>query len=335
MLKHLNTLPTKPSRVVILGADGFIATHLQARCARRSVPVCAVSSREIDLTRGQSATQLAALLQPDDALVMTSFVPPDKGNDYRAVMANLRMVETVIGALERSACAHVVYLSSDVVYYADKLPLDEDSIREPTSLYALSHTAREMLFEAELRRLQIPLAVLRLTAVYGHGDTHNAYGPNRFVRSALAEGRIVLFGKGEERRSHVYIDDAVELIGRVIERRSSGTLNVAVRKAMSYLQIAEKVVRLVGKPVEVHYAPRSVPVIHRPYKPTQVFRFLYNLGRPIGPVVHRTFVNSALFGAFPDFRFSTIEQGLTLFIAGERARMVADKDDNVHLATQS
>ena len=335
MLRHLNAEPGRPARVVILGARGFLSTHLQAWCVRAGLPFRAVSSAEVDLTRAESAAPLAALLQPGDALVMTSCVPPDKGKDYRALMANLRMVETVIAAIEKSGCAHFVCLSSDAVYYADKIPLDEDSTREPTDVYSLSHTAREMLLTSELEKRRIPVCVLRLTAIYGSGDTHNAYGPNRFVRSALAEGRIVLFGKGEERRSHVYIEDAVDIIGRCLQRRSSGTLNVAVRQALSYHQIADQVVRLVGGPVQLSYAPRTLPVIHKPYKATQVFRFIYNLGRPIGPVVHRTFLNSAVFAAFPGFKFTPIEQGLRAFIAAEReAARAGGTQAHGELATQ-
>ena len=318
MLKHLNADPARPSRVVILGARGFVSRHLQAWCAARAIPVRAVSSQEIDLTRRLGAQGLASLLLPDDAVVMTSTISPSQGRDYRALMANLRMVETVIMAIEKSACAHFVCLSSDAVFDANKIPLDEDSTREPTDLYALSHIGREMLLGAELERQKIPLCVQRLTAIYGPGDTHNAYGPNRFVRTALKDGRIVLFGRGEERRSHIYIDDAIEAIGRSLEHRSIGTLNVAVRRALAYKEVAEEVARLVDAPVEIAYAPRTVPVIHRPYKPTQVFRFIYNLGRPIGPVVHRTFLNSAVFAAFPDFRFTPLDEGLSSLIAAER-----------------
>ena len=50
------------------------------------------------------------------------------------------------------------------------------------------------------------------------------------------------------------------------------------------------------------------------YKPTQLFRFIYNLSRPIGQVVHRTFMNSALFEVFPGFCFATLVQGLPSFI---------------------
>ena len=307
-----------PSRVVVLGANGFIARHVQEWCRGHDVACRPVGSTEIDLSDPANASRLAAILHADDAIVMTSSLTPDKGRDYRVLMANMRMVETACLALEKASCAHFVYLSSDAVYDANKIPLDEDSTREPVDVYALSHVGREILLSTELQDGRIPLCILRLTNIYGPGDTHNTYGPNRFVRSALTEGRIDLFGQGEERRSHVFIDDAVRLIGLCLERRSSGTLNVAVRHAVSFKEVAAIVVRLAGQPVRMQHLPRTVPVIHKPYKWTQVFRFLYNLGRPIGPVVHRTFVNSAVFAAFPEFRFTALEDGLKSFIDAYR-----------------
>lgn len=321
MLSHQNPVPTPPSRVVVLGANGFIARHLRDWCEAEGIALLAIGSSEIDLSETANAPRLAALLKPGDAVVMTSTLTPEKGRDYQTLMRNLRMAETVCRALGEAPCAHFVYLSSDAVYDAQKLPLDEDSTREPTDLYALCHTAREMMLGTELNRLGIPYGILRLTTVYGPGDTHNAYGPNRFVRTALGEGKIRLFGKGEEKRSHIFIADVIRLIGLALAHRSTGTLNIAARPAVSFAEIARIVVGLAGRPVGIEYAPRTVPVIHRPYKPTQLFRFIYNLGRPIGPVVHRTFVNSAIFSAFPGFRFTPLDAGLARLAEAERVRV--------------
>jgi len=318
MLTHRNPGAQHPRRVLILGARGFISRHLQRWCAAEGVECLPVGSSDIDLSIVENAPRLAALVQPDDAIVMSSILTPDKGRDYQALMCNLRMAETVCRALEQSPCTHFVYLSSDAVYDAQKIPLDEDSTREPTDMYALAHSAREMMLGSALEPKGIPLCILRLTTIYGPGDTHVSYGPNRFVRSALKDGRIQIFGRGEERRSHVFIDDAVALIGLALAHRSAGTLNVAIRPAVSFLDVAQKVAERVGKPVRIEYAPRTVPVIHRPYKPTQLFRFIYNLGRPIGQVVHRTFVNTAVFDAFPGFSFTPLEQGLEKFVQAEQ-----------------
>lgn len=318
MLKHLNQVKIKPSRVVVLGASGFISKHLQNWCINNGIDNLAISSTDIDLTVTYNADRLASLLLPGDSVVMASMVTPEKGQDYLTTMANLRMTETVCTALNLKQCAHFVYLSSDAVYDAQKIPLDEDSAREPTDLYALSHIAREMMLEKEFFKLKIPFCFLRLTAVYGPGDTHNAYGPNRFVRMALSEGRIILYGNGEERRSFIFINDLIKIMGLVLSHSSIGTINIAIQPAISFKEIAQQIANLLSQSVIFKYETRTVPIIHRPYKPTQIFRFLYNMGRPIGQIVHRTFVNSALFEAFPNFTFTPLRQGLSSFIDMEK-----------------
>ena len=323
MLTHLQPVPIAPARVVILGANGFISRHLQATLQANHILISAVASTELDLTEPGCADRLAALIRPDDAVVMTSTLTPEKGRDFNTMMRNLRMAENVCLALESARCAHFVYLSSDAVYDAHQTPLDEDSTREPTDLYALMHTAREMMLGSVLERTKSPYAILRPTNIYGPGDTHNNYGPNRFVRSALREGRIVLFGQGEERRSQMFIADAVRLIDLVLRHRSTGTLNLAVRTAVSFREVADEVIRLCPHPVRIEFAQRTVPVVHRPYKPTQIARFIYNLGRPIGPIVHRPFVTSAILDAFPGFIFTPLSEGLRRFWDSEASVVTA------------
>lgn len=324
MLTHLQTPAAAPRRVVILGANGFLSRHLQAALKAQAIPFLALSSREIDLTRPESADQLAARIQAEDAVVMMSTLTPEKGRDYGTLMLNLKMGETVCTMLSRLRCAHFVYLSSDAVYDAHQIPLDEDSTREPMDMYALTHTAREMMLASVLDRTGTPFCILRPTNIYGSGDTHLNYGPNRFVRTALREGRITLFGKGEERRSQVYIADAVAIILRVLLHRSRGTLNIANRPAVSFRQIAELLTKLSDKPIQIEHVERKVPITHRPYKITQIARFIYNLGRPIGPIVHRTFAVSAIASAFPDLISTPIDRGLAQFVADERMRIASE-----------
>lgn len=318
MLTHVHATPAPPARVVILGARGFLSRHLQEALRARDIPFLALASNEVDLTKPESVEELATRIRPDDAVVMMSTLTPDKGRDVGTLMLNLRMGEHVCSALSRAPCAHFVYLSSDAVYDAHQIPLDEDSTREPMDLYALTHTAREMMLGSVLEKSRTPFCILRPTNIYGPGDTHFNYGPNRFVRTALRDGVITLFGQGEERRSQVYVADAIGIIERVITHRSQGRLNIANRPAVTFQQIAEQVIRLSGREVRVQHVERTVPVVHRPYKPTQIARFIYNLGRPIGPIIHRTFAVSAITDAFPGIASTPIERGLELFVAAER-----------------
>ena len=52
-------------------------------------------------------------------------------------------------------------------------------------------------------------SILRPTLIYGEGDPHNGYGPNKFMRLAKKNEDILLFGKGEELRDHININETL------------------------------------------------------------------------------------------------------------------------------
>src|SRR5882762_3540442 len=116
MIRNHHTTPTKPKRVVILGAAGFVARSLARYLTAEGTEPLALGSAQLDLLLPESVEKLAGLLQPDDALVFISALTPDKGKDVRTFMKNLTMGSHVCAALEKSRCAHIIYVSSDSVY---------------------------------------------------------------------------------------------------------------------------------------------------------------------------------------------------------------------------
>src|SRR5262249_40476992 len=152
---------------------------------------------------------------------------------------NLAMVRAVCEATRNVALAQLVYASSDAVYSFDTALISEETPAVPLDLYGVMHRARELVLAAEAKA---PLAILRFTAVYGTGDTHNSYGPNRFLRQALKDGRIALFGNGEETRDHLYIDDAVDLVLKAITHGSTGLINLASGSSVPFRAVADMIV---------------------------------------------------------------------------------------------
>src|SRR5205085_8375778 len=129
--------------------------------------VCALGSKELDLTDAGAAEKLAALLRPDDAVVMAAALTPEKGRDIGTLMKNLRMGESVCAAIGKVAPAHFIYISSDGVYDARYSSLlNEESTCEPTDLYTLMHIAREKMLGQACKAAGIPLAVVRPCAIY-------------------------------------------------------------------------------------------------------------------------------------------------------------------------
>lgn len=284
MLEHVNASPQAPSRVVVIGAKGFVGGAVVARLARERIPTLALSRSEVDLLQPGAAEKLAGLLRPTDSVVAVSALAPVKNT--RMLADNMALVLAMVEALTKVPVAHVVNISSDAIYADGPLPLTEGSPPAPTSLHGAMHSARELAFRAEVKA---PQAHLRPTLIYGASDPHNGYGPNRFRRLA-AEGKdIVLFGEGEERRDHVYIDDVAEVIVRALKQRSVGALNIATGEVHSFRDLAERAVAISGRRSAIKGSPRSGPMPHGGYRPFDI---------------------AACRKAFPDFAYTAVAAGM-------------------------
>jgi UDP-glucose 4-epimerase len=281
VLEHLNSAPQNPARVVVIGAAGFVGNAIAARLERDGIPVVRVTRREVDLLAADAAATLGSLLGRADCVVAASAKAPCK--DSAMLIDNMVMARAMVQALAQANVAHVVNISSDAVYADSAEPLTEASCASPGSLHGAMHLAREVVFQSEQRA---PLAILRPSLLYGAADPHNGYGPNRFRRLAAKGEDITLFGEGEERRDHVYIDDVAELVVRVLCRRSIGVLNIATGEVHSFMELAQKVS---GGRVRIRTTSRSGPMPHNGY-------------RPFDPAGCRA--------AFPDFRFTPLDDGL-------------------------
>lgn len=280
MLTHGRTPPSAPDRVVVLGAGGFVGGAIVRRLGAEGIAHLALTRKELDLLAEDAAARLIATVRPSDAVVFVSAQAPARTPEL--LVRNLRMAEPVCAALGRTPVAHLVYVSSDAVYADAPALVGESTCCQPSSLHGMMHAARELM----LRTLPTPLAILRPSLLYGAADPHNGYGPNRFRRLAARGEAITLFGEGEERRDHVFVDDVAAIVHLVLAHRSSGVLNVATGVSTSFRTIAEMVVAVSGTASEIRGTPRQ------------------------NPITHRHFDVTACLQAFPAFHYTSLADGL-------------------------
>lgn len=283
MLEHLNQSPQKPARAVVIGAGGFVGGAIARQLAQEQIPVLAITSKQIDLLQPNAGKVLADAVRADDAVVFVSALAPARNSV--ALMQNLAMAREVNAALSAKPIAHLVYVSSDSLYADDAHPVTERSCCQPSTMHGMMHAARELMLKSEVKA---PLAILRPSLLYGASDPHSGYGPNRFRRLAAKGEAITLFGEGEERRDHVYIEDVARLAALAMMRKSRGVLNVATGVSTSFRDIADMVVALAKNPVPIRGTPRQNPVTHRHFDITECLK------------------------AFPQFRYTPLRDGLAL-----------------------
>ena len=269
------------SRTVIVGARGFVGGAVVRRLSEAGCAVLPLGRTDVDLLQPEAAAALATRLRPDDAVVLVSAEAPCR--DAAGIVRNMTMVRAMAEALAAQPVAHVVNISSDAVYPDDAALVSEETPAAPASPHGAMHRAREVLLNAAVKA---PLAHLRPSLLYGARDPHNGYGPNRFRRTAAKDGKIALFGEGEEKRDHVLIDDVAELVRLVLAQRFAGVLNLVTGTSVSFRAIAERIAALAGRPVAIEGSPRR------------------------NPITHRHFDVRARLKAFPQFRPTPIEEGL-------------------------
>ena len=291
MLTLHTSAPVLSARVVVMGANGFVGRASVERLARAGATVVPLSRRDVDLLSPSGAAALRASLTPDTTLVVTSAIAPVKTTAM--LLDNLRMMQAVIEAVKAAPVAHLVYISSDAVYADAPGLLTEASPAEPGSLHGVMHLAREVMLKSELP--YIPMAFVRPTLIFGPGDPHNGYGPNRFMRLSGAGESIVLFGKGEEQRDHVFIGDVAEIVTRCAMHRATGVINAVTGTVTSFRAIAGMAAASATPPVQVLDTARTGSMPHNGY---------------------RAFDAGLITRLFPDLRMTPLAEGLARVAAG-------------------
>ena len=284
MLEHLNRQAVAPSRVVVIGAGGFIGGTLTRQLAAAGIPVLALTRRDVDLLAPDASSRLHALLRPTDSVVFIAAIAPAKTNAM--LMQNLRMAEAACQALSDAPPAHLVYVSSDAIYADEANPVTERSPAAPSTLHGMMHAARELMLRSASAA---PASMLRPTLVYGANDPHNGYGPNRFRRQAAKGEPITIFGEGEERRDHVLVEDVARLALLMLQHRSVGALNAVTGRSASFHDVAHLVAAQFSPPAQVLSVPRPGP---RPH------------------LTHRHFDIADCLKAFPGFRYTDLADGI-------------------------
>jgi nucleoside-diphosphate-sugar epimerase len=268
-----------------MGAGGFVGQASSRLLERTGVEVIALTRKEVDLLAVDAAGRLASSLSPESTLIVTSAQAPCK--NVPMLLANLRMMEAVITAVKSCPVRHLVYISSDAVYKDSSQLLSEISCAEPASLHGVMHWTREVMLKNELPN--VPQVVVRPTLIFGPGDPHNGYGPNRFMRLANQGEEIVLFGEGEELRDHIFIEDVADIVRRCVVHRDIGVVNAVTGIVTSFKAIAEMAAMRFEPRVLVRASPRRGPMPHGGY---------------------RAFDCSLLKQVFPDFKPTPLADGL-------------------------
>lgn len=254
-------------RVTVLGASGFLGSHL----VRRLVPLC---GSVVSFSRGSATGSLDALAGSEIVLgdlrvptdvkkaiagssVVFSFA--GKSGAIGSVAQALADLETNVGGIVNVLDAarampeppKVIFPGSRLQYgRVSVTPTPESAPQLPLSPYGLHKKFCEEYLAYHARLHGVPYVVARLTNPYGAHGLRYAFGYNvlnQMIVAAIAGKPLTIFGDGRQLRDYIFIDDAIDALLLLAGTASNVCVNVGSGEPTEFRNAAEIIVRLAGR----------------------------------------------------------------------------------------
>ena len=180
------------------------------------------------------------------------------------IETNVHETEVVLKHASKNKKLVFIASTSEVYGKSTDVPFHEDSdvVLGPTIkhrwAYACSKLIDEFLALAYWKEKKLPVIITRLFNTVGPRQT-GQYGMvlPTFVKQALSNQPISVFGDGSQSRSFTYVADVVEALVKLVgEPQAVGQVfNIGSTQEVTIAKLAERVRKLAGSNSPIHYIP--------------------------------------------------------------------------------
>ena len=155
----------------------------------------------------------------------------------------------LLDSLKSSNIEFFLHVSTDEVYGSrDKGFFKEDDPLCPSSPYSASKAGADRLAYAYWVTYGIPIIIIRPSNNFGPFQYPEKFIP-LFVTNALEGKNLPLYGKGTNVRDWLYVGDNCRAIETLMQKGKLGEVyNIGANNEVQNIEIAEKIVNLLGKP---------------------------------------------------------------------------------------
>ena len=172
----------------------------------------------------------------------------ESGDEF--ARTNVLGTQVLLSAARRHAPKRFVHVSTDEVYgslgatghFLETTPLD------PTSPYAASKAASDLMVLAAVKTWELPAIVTRCSNNYGPYQFPEKAIP-LFVTNAMQDRPLPVYGDGSNVREWLHVRDHARAILAVLEKGADGEIyNIGSGEERRNIDIAKLIVATLGKP---------------------------------------------------------------------------------------
>jgi UDP-glucose 4-epimerase len=177
-------------------------------------------------------------------------------NPLETFQVNVDGTRNVLAACKKNQIKKLI-VSSSAAVYRDGLPdvkLTEESEINPISPYGESKVKMEQTINEFASKHEINYVILRFFNIYGIGQSSEYAGVITKFMEKIKQGKpLEIFGDGMQTRDFVAVQDVVRSIDNAISSEKSGIYNIASGKGISVKDLAELIISLSGKNLDIQY----------------------------------------------------------------------------------
>ncbi len=174
------------------------------------------------------------------------------------VLNDIEGIKNILSLSKNSGVKRVFYSSSSEVYGEPfEIPQNENTTPLNSRLpYAIVKNVGEAFFKSYFQEYGLEYTIFRFFNTYGPNQSEDFVVP-RFIKAALKNEPITLYGDGLQTRSFCYVDDNIEACVKAMnsEKCVNDVLNVGSDIEMTILDLAKKVIEVTGSKSQIIHLP--------------------------------------------------------------------------------
>lgn len=281
----MSSAPRENTRCLVLGAAGFMGTHLcnaliaegyRVRAFDRPVAPELTAERSRgpvqwvygDFSNRHDVTDAMAGCGAIFHLISTTLPKTSNDNPIYDIETNLIATVGLLEAARTAGVARIVFASSGGTVYGRPatIPIPEAHPTDPICSYGITKLAIEKYLRLYQQLHGLEYVALRVANPFGEGQRPDAAqgAIAVFLNRALNQEPIEIWGDGSVVRDYVYIHDVVEAFVRALEYRGEQrTINIGAGCGHSLNDVLATMEHVLARPVARKYLPArpfDVPV---------------------------------------------------------------------------
>ncbi|NIP31200.1 MAG: NAD-dependent epimerase/dehydratase family protein [Candidatus Dadabacteria bacterium] len=270
-------------KVIVTGAAGFIGSTLSEKLTSEGFYVLGIDSLNTNYSVDIKKNNLINLKSHKNfKFINSNILDIDFSNDYQDVEAifhqaatagvrsswgtnfteytenNILATQHLLESYKDSNLLKFIYASSSSVYgNSAEMPLKISTLTKPVSPYGVTKLAAENLVNTYHENYGLPAVSLRYFTVYGPRQRPDM-AFHIFIKSAIHNKKIDIYGDGEQIRDFTYVGDIVDANILALQNGVNGGIyNIGAGSNISVNQALELIESITNKSLNLEFQDKQ------------------------------------------------------------------------------